>query len=103
MATFQAKISWEWPRKRENKNKNKKKSFRGVPTRPVIENCKKIENTIMASFRAKICWGSPRKRKNKKKIVAMSSYPTYNREFQKKSKKFQKIKKTPLWLLFKPK
>ena len=33
----------------------------------------------------------------------MSSYPTYNREFQKNSKKFQKIKKTPLWLLFKPK
>ena len=33
----------------------------------------------------------------------MSSYPTYNREFQKNSKKFQKIKKTPLWILFKPK
>ena len=57
----------------------------------------------MASFRAKICWGSPRKRKNKKKNVPMSSYPTCNREFQKNSKKFQKIKKTPLWLLFKPK
>ena len=33
----------------------------------------------------------------------MSSYPTCNREFQKNSKKFQKIKKTPLCLLFKPK
>ena len=33
----------------------------------------------------------------------MSSYSTCNREFQKNSKKFQKIKKTPLWLLFKPK
>ena len=33
LATFQAKISWEWPRKRE-----KKKSFRGVPT---IDNSKK--------------------------------------------------------------
>ena len=62
MATFQAKISWEWPRKRENK---KKKSFRGVPTRPVIGNSKKIENIIMASFRGKICWGRPRKRENK--------------------------------------
>ena len=62
LATFQAKISWEWPRKRENK---KKKSFRGVPTRPVIGNSKKIENIIMASFRGKICWGRSRKRENK--------------------------------------
>ena len=63
MATFQAKISWEWLRKRENIKK--KKSFRGVPTRPVIENSKKIENTIMASFRGKIYWAMPRKRENK--------------------------------------
>ena len=42
-------------------------------------------------------------KKTKQKIVPMSSYPTYNREFQKNNKKFQKIKKTPLWLLFKPK
>ena len=70
MASFQAKICWGRPRKRENK----KKSFRQVPTRPVIENSKKIvknfkklENTIMGSFRAKICWGRPRKRENKKK------------------------------------
>ena len=28
MATFQAKISWEWPRKRENKNKkNRSEEF----------------------------------------------------------------------------
>ena len=33
----------------------------------------------------------------------MSSYPTCNREFQKNSKKIHKIKKTPLWLLFKSK
>ena len=33
----------------------------------------------------------------------MSSYPTCNRQFQKNSKKFQKIKKIPLWLLFNPK
>ena len=67
MASLQAKISWERLRKRE------KKSFQRVPTRPVIENFKKIvkkfkhlENTIMASFRAKICWGRLRKRENKK-------------------------------------
>ena len=53
MASLQAKISWESPRKREEK----KKSFRRVPTRPVIENSKKkvkkfkkLKNTIMASF-----------------------------------------------------
>ena len=39
------------------KERKKKKSFRGVPSRPVIENSKKVvkkfkklENTIMASF-----------------------------------------------------
>ena len=93
MASFQTKIGWERLRKRENK----KKSFRWVPTRPVIENFKKIvkkfknlENTIMASFQAKICWGRLWKRKNKKKIVTMSSYPTCNKEFQKNNKKKKK-------------
>ena len=57
----------------------------------------------MASCRAKIRWERPRKGENKKKIVLMSSYLNCNREFQKNSKKFQKIKKTPLRLLFKPK
>ena len=50
----------------------------------------------MASFQAKIGWKRPRKKENKKnkkiKIVLMSSYPTRNREFQKNSKKTQKIK-----------
>ena len=54
----------------------------------------------MASFQPKISWGRLRKCK-KKKIVQMSSYPTRNRKFQKNSKKIHKIKKTPLWLLFK--
>ena len=49
----------------EKERKYKKKSFRGVLTRPVIENSKKIENTIMAALRGKICWGMPRKRENK--------------------------------------
>ena len=43
MATFQAKISWKRPIKRENKNK---KSFRCVPTRPIIENFKKKTKKI---------------------------------------------------------
>ena len=42
MASLQAKISWERPRKREKK----KKSFRRVPTRPVIENSKKKSKKI---------------------------------------------------------
>ena len=33
----------------------------------------------------------------------MSSYLSQDREFQKNGKKIQKIEKTPLWLLFKPK
>ena len=56
----------------KERKKKKKKSFRGVPTRLVIENSKKIvkklkkiEDTIMASFRGKICWGRPRKREHK--------------------------------------
>ena len=67
MESFQAKISWERLGKREN-NKNRSKL---VPTRPVIENKKKItkklKNTIVASFEAKISWGRPRKRQNKKR------------------------------------
>ena len=53
--------------------KIKKKSFRYVPTRPIIENPKKIakkfkklKNIIIDSFQAKIGWGKPRKRENKK-------------------------------------
>ena len=58
----------------------------------------------MASFQAKIGWERQRMRENKKKIVPMSSYQTRNRKFKKiKNKKIEKIKKTPLWLLFKQK
>ena len=55
-------------KKRENKNL----SFRFVPTRRVIENCKKIgktskklKNTIMAPFQAKVSWQGPRNGENK--------------------------------------
>ena len=55
-------------RKRENKS-YRSVPFRSVPTRPVIENSKKIakklKNTIMDSFQAKIGWKRLRKRENK--------------------------------------
>ena len=44
IASFQARMGWLRQRKRENK-KNKK-SFHCVPTRPGIENTKKIEKKI---------------------------------------------------------
>ena len=86
-----------------DKEKERKKSFRWAPTRPVIENSKKIakkfknlKNTIMVSLQAKISWEWSRKRENKiKKIFPTSSYPTRNRKFQKKSKKnSKKLKNT---------
>ena len=65
MDSFQAKIGQNSLRKRENKN-YRSVPFRSVPTRPVIENLKKIakkfKNTIIDSFQAKIGWNSPRKR-----------------------------------------
>ena len=88
MASFQAKMGWDWPRKREKK----KLSFRLVPTRPGIENSKKIakkfrrfKNIIMTSFRAKK--GSVEAEKGRKKIIVpVSFYMTRNKEFQKNSK-----------------
>ena len=53
----------------------------------------------MASFQAKKSWERLRKRENKKNR-SDQFFPTCNREFQKNSKK---LKKKPLWLLFKPK
>ena len=68
MASFQAKNRL----KKAEKDGKHKLSFRFVPTRRVIENCKKIEkkfrkfkNTIVASFRAIIGWNRPRNRENK--------------------------------------
>ena len=56
MASFQAKMGWDWPRKREKK----KLSFRLVPAQPGIENSKKIakklKNINMASSQAKTGW-----------------------------------------------
>ena len=71
-----------------------------MPSRPIIENSKKIakkfkklENTIIVSFQAKIGQERLRKNEKKKNIVLMYSYPTRNKKFQKNSKKIQKIRK----------
>ena len=88
MNSFQAIIGWKRKRNRENK----KLSFRFVPTRCVIENSKKVKNTIMNSFQAKIGW--KRMRKIEIKIfVPFRSYPTRNTKFQKNSQKNSKYKK----------
>ena len=91
------------PKKRAKnalKERKKKKSFRWVPTRPRIENFKKIakkfkklENNIVASFQAKIECKKLRDRETKKKIVPMCSYLNRNRKFPKNSRKIQKIRK----------
>ena len=48
----------------------------------------------MPSFQAKIGLKRPRKRENNSyRSVPFRSYPTRNREFQKNSKKIQKVKK----------
>ena len=54
------------------KGRKSKLFFRSVPTRPVIENSKRIKkkfralkNPVMASFQAKMSWKRPRKRENK--------------------------------------
>ena len=48
----------------------------------------------MASFQANIGWKRMRKNENKNyRSVPFCSYPTRNRNFQKNSKKIQKIKK----------
>ena len=59
--------------KERKKKKNRSDGFLWVPTRPGIENSKKIvkkfknlENTIIPSFQVKIGWERPRKRENKK-------------------------------------
>ena len=49
---------------------------------------------ITASFQVKIAWKRLTKRENNNyRSVPFRSYPTRNKEFQKNSKKIQKIKK----------
>ena len=96
MATFQAKILLE----KAEKEKKWNLSFRFVPTRPEIENSKKVvkkfkklKNTITASFHAKIGWKRLTEREKMNYIIPFRSYPTRNKKFQKSSEKIQKIKK----------
>ena len=56
----------------------------------------------MASYQAKIGWKMLRKRENKI-MFPLRSYLTGQRKFQKKARKFKKLKNIPLWLVFKPK
>ena len=53
---------------------------------------KNEKNATMGSFQVKIDWKMMRKRENKI-IISVRSYSTHNRNFQKNSKKIQKIKK----------
>ena len=52
----------------------------------------------MASFQAKIVWKRPRKRENKN-YRFVSFLPARHRNFQKNSKKIQKIKKSQFGLI----
>ena len=99
-------------RKRENKN------YSFVPSLPdakfkipkkISKKFEKLKNTILASFKAKKQiehkqkFHKGRERKKINIFVPFRSYPTRNRKFQSKAKKFKKIKKIPLWLHFEPK
>ena len=85
MDSFQAKIGWKMMRWRENKN---------YCSETTAKKFKKLKNTITGSFEAKIGRKRPRKTENKNyRSVPFRSYPTRNRNFQKNSKKIQKIKK----------
>ena len=77
----------------------KKLSFRSIPTRPEIENSKKIakkykklRNNIVASFQAKTGWDRLRVIQKKKVIIPIHSNQIRNREFQKIAKKCKNLK-----------
>ena len=92
MASFQAKTGWERPSQREKRNYRSDKFLPDLEQKikkKIAKKFKKLKNIIMASFHTKMGWG--RLRKREKKNVPISSYPTRNREFQKNSKKIQKI------------
>ena len=92
MASFQANIGWERLRKRENK-KNRPNGFLPDPENEIQKqqqkNSKNQKTPSQLFFKPKqVGKGQERERKSKKKIVPMGSYPTWNRKFQKYSKKF---------------
>ena len=78
------------------KGRKLKLSFRSVPTRRVIENSKKISKKLKKiplwlHFKPKQV-GKGRKREKIIITVPFHSYPARNRKFQKKQKKFKKLK-----------
>ena len=96
MTSFQSKISWRRPRKGDHENYS---SDPFLPTRPIIENSKKIAtkfinviNTHMASFQAKIV-GEGCEREKIKINALFRSCSTRNRKFQKNNIKIEKIRK----------
>ena len=102
MASFPGKIGW----KRQRKKENKKLSFRFVPTRPVIENSKKIQKIKKYHYgfisRQNRLEKAEKERKQKI-IVLFRSYLIRNQKLQTNSKKIQKIRRIPFWLYFKQK
>ena len=68
MASFEAKIGWEWLRKRENKNYRADQflpnSLWRIPKK-IGKKFKKLKNTIIPSFDAKTSWESLKKSENK--------------------------------------
>ena len=89
MDSFQDKIVWKRMRKRENKN------YRSIPSQPdafqkiLKKQQKSLKNKkipLWLNFRTKQV-GKGGEREKIKIIFPISSYPTRNREYQKKKKK----------------
>ena len=95
MASFQAKTSWESARKSENKN-YRSDQFLPDPLKRIPKkqqkNSKNEKTLLWLLFKPKLV-GKGRERVKIKIIVLIFSYPTRYREFQKNSKKIEKMKK----------
>ena len=93
MASFQAKIGWKRTRKSENKNYL---SVQFLPDGkykiPKIQK-KKKKIPLWPYFKPKLD-GKGQEREKIKIIVPFCTNPMRNRKFQKKAKKFRKLKNT---------
>ena len=95
MASFQAKTSWERLRKSKNKNYRSDRFLSDLLQRISKKQQKNLINwktLLWLLFKPKQV-GKCLERVKIKIIVPISSYPACNREFQKKQRKIQKIKK----------
>ena len=97
MNSFQTEIGRRRPRKTENKSYRSVSFLSGTKQKikkKIAKKFEKLKNTIMNSFKTEISGKRMRKRENKNyNFVPFRSYPTHNRNFQKNSKKIQKIEK----------